>query len=90
MMFPRKVEYTWLAQRHSHSNFSDENQQLGLKAELSEYCVEIKINHYNSNWYLYTVNTTMLLWKYKNNNNCTWISCVTLKMKQQDCHFWFF
>lgn len=28
----------------------------GLKIQLSEHCVEVKINHYNSYWYLCIVN----------------------------------
>lgn len=33
-----------------------------------ERSVEVIINHHNTGWYLNRVNTTMLLWNYKNSN----------------------
>lgn len=86
-MFPRRVRYIWLANGHSHSNFSGENQQLRLKAELSKYYVGVeKTNSHIRYWYLYTVDTLGCFENIKN-NNCAWILYVLLKMKHQDCLF---
>lgn len=57
VMLLRKMWCIWLANGHPHSNFSGENQQLGLEAELCKYCAGVeKTNSHIGHCDLYTGN----------------------------------